>query len=239
MQRSVKVNGEIIDYTLIKTARASVEIRVLPNEIRLFAPQSYPLRRADQLVRDKADWIAQARRRFTEYEAREAALYPMTDGMPVPVEGRQYTLRVTYGTRSSAYQAGDELVIITPDTAPDKVREALRGYLIGRAQQRIRERLDHFIPLVGRAPGRVTIREQRTKWGSCSAKGNLNFNCLLMLAPEEVMDYVIVHELCHLRHMDHSKDFWAEVGSIDPAFKAHQKWLRDNGGALMARAHFL
>ncbi|MBR0462769.1 MAG: M48 family metallopeptidase [Clostridia bacterium] len=226
MQRSVKVNGEIIDYTLIKTARASVEIRVLPNEIRLFAPQSYPLRRADQLVRDKADWIAQARRRFTEYEAREAALYPMTDGMPVPVEGRQYTLRVTYGTRSSAYQAGDELVIITPDTAPDKVREALRGYLIGRAQQRIRERLDHFIPLVGRAPGRVTIREQRTKWGSCSGQGNLNFNWKLIMAPPEALDYVVIHELCHLYEFNHSPRFWERVSRYMPEYAVWRDFLR-------------
>ena len=226
MQRSVKVNGEIIDYTLIKTARASVEIRVLPNEIRLFAPQSYPLRRADQLVRDKADWIAQARRRFTEYEAREAALYPMTDGMPVPVEGPQYTLRVTYGTRSSAYQAGDELVIITPDTAPDKVREALRGYLIGRAQQRIRERLDHFIPLVGRAPGRVTIREQRTKWGSCSGQGNLNFNWKLIMAPPEALDYVVIHELCHLYEFNHSPRFWERVSRYMPEYAVWRDFLR-------------
>ena len=226
MQRSVKVNGEIIDYTLIKTARASVEIRVLPNEIRLFAPQSYPLRRADQLVRDKADWIAQARRRFTEYEAREAALYPMTDGMPVPVEGRQYTLRVTYGTRSSAYQAGDELVIITPDTAPDKVREALRGYLIGRAQQRIRERLDHFIPLVGRAPGRVTIREQRTKWGSCSGQGNLNFNWKLIMAPPEALEYVVIHELCHLYEFNHSPRFWERVSRYMPEYAVWRDFLR-------------
>lgn len=101
------------------------------------------------------------------------------------------------------------------------------------------EKLDHYSKLLGVTCGRVSVRCQKSKWGSCSAKGNLNFNCLLMLAPEKVMDYVIVHELCHLKHMDHSKEFWAEVESVDPAFKAHQKWLRDNGGALMARAHFL
>ncbi len=96
-------------------------------------------------------------------------------------------------------------------------------------------KLEHYSKLLGVRYGRVSVRSQRSKWGSCSAKGNLSFNCLLMLAPEEVLDYVIVHELCHLKHMDHSKEFWAEVESVDPDHKAHKKWLRDHGGALMAR----
>ena len=97
-------------------------------------------------------------------------------------------------------------------------------------------KLAHYSRLLNVEYSRVSVRCQRTKWGSCSAKGGLNFNCLLMLAPEEVLDYVIVHELCHLKHMDHSKAFWAEVESADPNYKAHRKWLKDNGGALMKRA---
>ena len=97
------------------------------------------------------------------------------------------------------------------------------------------ERLPGFAAKVGVEYGRVSIRRQRSKWGSCSAKGNLNFNCLLMLAPEEVLDYVIVHELCHRKHMDHSKEFWAEVERVLPDYKKSKKWLRDNGGALMKR----
>ena len=97
------------------------------------------------------------------------------------------------------------------------------------------EKLAKYSKLLGVSYNRVSVRCQRSKWGSCSAKGNLNFNCLLMLAPEEVLDYVIVHELCHRRHMDHSKEFWAEVESVCPEYKAYRKWLRENGGALMMR----
>lgn len=98
-------------------------------------------------------------------------------------------------------------------------------------------KLPAFAARAGVTYGRVTVRCQRSKWGSCSAKGNLNFNCLLMLAPEEVLDYVIVHELCHRKHMDHSKEFWAEVERLCPGFKARKKWLKDNGGTLMRRAN--
>ena len=83
--------------------------------------------------------------------------------------------------------------------------------------------------------GKVTIRHQKSRWGSCSSKGTLNFNCLLMLAPEEVRDYIVVHELCHLLHMDHSPKFWAEVARVMPHYKEPYNWLKQNEVALMAR----
>ena len=83
--------------------------------------------------------------------------------------------------------------------------------------------------------GRITIRCQKTRWGSCSPAGNLNFNCLLMLCPEDVRDYIIVHELCHRLEMNHSPRFWAEVEKQLPDYRQQQKWLRINGPALLAR----
>lgn len=97
------------------------------------------------------------------------------------------------------------------------------------------ERTAHFAQLVGVTYGRITIRTQHTRWGSCSAKGNLNFNCLLMLAPETVRDYVVVHELCHRKEMNHSKAFWAHVERVLPDYRTQRKWLKDNGAALMAK----
>ena len=83
--------------------------------------------------------------------------------------------------------------------------------------------------------GRITIRSQRTRWGSCSSKGNLNFNCMLMLCPDDVIDYVIVHELCHRKEMNHSPRFWQLVASILPDYKAPRRWLKENGPAILAR----
>ena len=96
-------------------------------------------------------------------------------------------------------------------------------------------RVAHFAPLVGVTYGRITVRNQRTRWGSCSSKGNLNFNCLLMLAPPEILDYVVVHELCHRKEMNHSPKFWAEVAKVMPDYKERQKWLRTEGSNIMRR----
>ena len=104
-----------------------------------------------------------------------------------------------------------------------------------QAAEDIPKRVARLAPIVGVSYGRITIRSQRTRWGSCSAKGNLNFNCLLMLCPEEVRDYVVVHELCHRKELNHSPRFWAEVAGVMPTYAQHRKWLKENGGALIAR----
>ena len=107
--------------------------------------------------------------------------------------------------------------------------------LADRAKDVIPQRVAHFAPLVGVSYGRITIRNQRTRWGSCSGKGNLNFNCLLMLAPPEVLDYVVVHELCHRKEMNHSPRFWAEVARVLPDYQQRRRWLKEHGGALVQR----
>ncbi len=104
-----------------------------------------------------------------------------------------------------------------------------------KASAAIPERVLYYAPLVGVDYGRITIRFQKSRWGSCSGKGNLNFNGLLMLAPEEVLDYVVVHELCHRKEMNHSSRFWAEVERVCPQWRSARKWLKDNGAALLGR----
>ncbi len=104
-----------------------------------------------------------------------------------------------------------------------------------KAAQIIPRRVQHYAPLVGVTYGRITIRNQRTRWGSCSEKGNLNFNCLLVMTPPEVLDSVVVHELCHRKHMNHSKEFYAEVYRVYPQYDKWNAWLKENGGKLMRR----
>ena len=117
-----------------------------------------------------------------------------------------------------------------PPYTPEDIRR-----LAEEAVRVIPERVKHFAPIVGVTWGRITIRNQKSKWGSCSAVGNLNFNCLLMDAPSEVLDYVVVHELCHRIHMDHSPAFWAEVARVLPDYEKQKRWLRTEGRKLTNR----
>ena len=113
--------------------------------------------------------------------------------------------------------------------------EEERSALRRQAQEDFEERTARFAPLVGVDYGRITIRSQKTRWGSCSAQGNLNFNCLLMLAPQQVRDYVLIHELCHRKHLNHSREFWEEVQRFCPDYRACKKWLKENQQQLIGR----
>ena len=107
--------------------------------------------------------------------------------------------------------------------------------LAEKALEVIPPRVEYYAGLLGVKYSKITVRNQKTRWGSCSSKGNLNFNCLLMLAPPEVLDSVIVHELCHLKEMNHSKRFYDEILRIFPDYYKHHAWLKENGDVLVGR----
>ena len=109
------------------------------------------------------------------------------------------------------------------------------GELTLRARQYIPKRVAHYAQIIGVEYGRVSIKHQRTRWGSCSNKKNLNFNCLLMLTPDEVIDAVVVHELCHIRQMNHSPAFYREVEQAYPEYERWNRWLKENGRRILAR----
>ena len=121
------------------------------------------------------------------------------------------------------------------DAAADPISPGQIRELADVALRVLPERCRYFAGIMGVSFGRITIRNQKTRWGSCSSNGNLNFNCLLMLAPPEVRDYVVVHELAHRKEMNHSPRFWKEVGRVLPDYRERIAWLKENGPAIMNR----
>ena len=121
-----------------------------------------------------------------------------------------------------------------PAPQPKFTQEEIEA-LARKALTVIPDRVRHFAPIVGVTYGRITIRNQRSRWGSCSGKGNLNFNCLLMLTPDHVIDYVVVHELCHRLEMNHSPAFWAQVERVLPDYRESREWLKEHEKELIGR----
>ncbi|MBO5283494.1 MAG: M48 family metallopeptidase [Lachnospiraceae bacterium] len=110
-----------------------------------------------------------------------------------------------------------------------RYRQAARDYFTKRCA--------YYRPFTGGSYTRITIRDQKTRWGSCSSTGTLSFNYRLMFAPPRVLDYVVVHELCHLTHMNHSRDFWDLVASVMPDYKQYKVWLKEHGQELNIEDH--
>lgn len=117
----------------------------------------------------------------------------------------------------------------------EKLTEEELNKLAKKALETLPTKVQHYAKQIGVTYGRITIRNQKTRWGSCSSKGNLNFNCLLMLAPEYVQDYIVVHELCHRKQMNHSQAFWLEVKRIMPDYQEAELWLKKQGQLLMRK----
>lgn len=128
--------------------------------------------------------------------------------------------------------------IIYLTEAETKRLEALERRYRNAARAQLERRVAYYHRLTGGRYTSITIRDQKTRWGSCSSRGTLSFNYRLIFAPPAVLDYVVVHELCHLTHMNHSKDFWNMVGTIMPDYAVHKKWLREYGNELTLE-HYL
>lgn len=120
------------------------------------------------------------------------------------------------------------LRMIEMEQQPKLSREDI-STLAEQAKLVIPQRVAYYAKAMDVDYGRITIRNQKTRWGSCSSKGNLNFNCLLMKMPTEVLDYVVVHELCHRKEMNHSERFWTEVEKVLPDYRSTRRWLKENG----------
>ncbi|MDF2892841.1 MAG: family peptidase [Clostridia bacterium] len=113
--------------------------------------------------------------------------------------------------------------------ATQEAAQHLKSWMTERAEEVIKKRTHEYSNLIDVSYNTIRIKDTKTRWGSCSSKGNLNFNFRILMAPEQVMDYIIVHELCHLKHMNHSKEFWNTVAQYMPQYEKQKEWLKVNG----------
>ena len=225
MKREIRFQGKKLEYTLIQAPRRDVLIQALEGNLtRVYAPKRMPLSEIDALVGRRAGEILSMQ--------RDLAPAPLRSGECVRVEGRPRRLRLERGTGESSLTE-TEWVLFCPDQENARqVRDRARSFLAEMALVRIRERLEVYAPRIGVSYGRVTVRNQRTRWGSCSAKGNLNFNWRLILAPEKCLEYVVIHELCHRREFNHSARFWDLVQRQMRDYQVWKDYLKKNGAGL-------
>jgi len=210
-------------YRIRRSPRARrIRVSVDNNgEIEVVLPRRSPERHAAEAVKELAPWI-ERRRRAVARVALEIARTPGT----VPYLGETLRLVPEPG-RTRVHRRGDALLVPEGDPRP-----ALERWYRRRAKAEIGPRLDAATQRAGSRYTGLTIRAQRTRWASCSSTGAMSFNWRLLLAPPEILDYVVEHEVCHLEVMDHSPRFWRLLASRSPDWRAHSAWLRRYGPTL-------
>lgn len=224
----VVLGGRAVPYTLVRNARSRhVRMTFTPEGLRVSAPTRLPQAEVDRAVASKERWLL--RHSDLLLPARPA---PLADGMSLPFLDGEVELGVRHAGRASVSFRPDEgrIVVATPDAG--QVRDLVeRGYR-RVAREWFAVQCDALGQALGVRPASIGIRDPRTRWGSCSSSGAVSFSWRLMMAPARVAEYVVVHELAHLVHLDHSPAFWGLVSDLRPDHRVESDWLRGNGGWL-------
>ena len=227
--------GDPIAYEIIRSSRKTADIVIEPDgRVLVRAPETTPDEGIEDIIESKRPWIYKnlaewrdlnATRVLREYRNGEGFLYL----------GRSYRLLLVADQadplllRSGRFRLRRDLVDKGEIPA---AKAAFRDYFIARGTERIAQRIHYFAPKVGITPSSIDVRELGRRWASCSPNGSLAFHWKCMMAPPRIIDYIVVHELCHYHHLDHSDAFWNEVDKIMPDFRERKEWLRKNGAAM-------
>ncbi|HLM09249.1 MAG TPA: SprT family zinc-dependent metalloprotease [Thermoleophilaceae bacterium] len=222
-----------VPYRIRRSQRARVaRILIDGDAVEVVVPSRFPLREVEPFVREKSAWIERTLRRQREAHA-EFPPARVEPGGFVPYLGERLGLHVDLEpgrVRAHVRRTAGELRVTLGD--PADLSSAVEAWYRRRARAEIEPRLDAAVERDGASYERLQIRAQRTRWASCSSNGTMSFNQRLLLAPPEILEYVIDHEVAHLEVLDHSRRFWALLGSRCPDWRRHEEWLRRHGHSL-------
>lgn len=214
--------------------RIIIRYRPVEHSIALTLPNYVSHRQGLSFIEERRNWIIS---RINEMSGRVA----FADGSVLPVAGVEHRISHVGGRGLVRAASGDPLapstkargILYVPGEA-EFVARRVREWLRQRAMEEIRAAVERKTPQLEKKPRKITLRDTSSRWGSCSTRGDLSFSWRLVLAPPAVLDYLVCHELAHLKYMNHSKQFWAQVAALCPDYEAHERWLNAHGQTLYA-----
>lgn len=225
---ALSLSGDLLTYSIATSARRRTTcVQVYPDgSVRVVAPHHADLREIRAFVVERQPWIAKQRLRFA---SRAPVVGELADGATLPFMDEALTLRLSRHARPGVVRDGADLFLAADNR---DARALLIGWYRAQAAAHVPLRIARYADGVGRSPQRIHIRDQKTRWGSCSPRGTISINWRLLLAPLEILDYVVVHELCHLLQPNHSPRFWREVERVLPHYLYLRRRLHDIGPTL-------
>lgn len=239
LESQMELAGKTIAYQWRKSARRrTVTLTIDPERgLVIHTPRRFAQKRVEQVMREKAQWVL---KHITQMETRREASSAFTwqAGSLLPFRGGQLPLafRPRPAKRTQVALEENQIVVLHHQGAPPEkeadIQKILEKWYRQQAENHLEKAVEAYRFVVGASPAGMRVRAQKRRWGSCSAKGMLNLNWRLVLAPPEILEYVVVHELCHLLELNHSHRFWAHVARTMPSHATHRAWLREHGQSL-------
>lgn len=233
MGDSEYIEGSGFIAEVIRTNRIkSADVRVEDGAVSIVVPKDLDGDRITQILDDNRQWIKN--KIYLHRDAMPVSSKDYVSGESFTYLGRNYRLKVNRGHFKPVKLVQGRLVVTVPNGTeqPHMIRNALVRWYKHHAEQKLREKAKRYAVIIGVEPTDVGIKTFKSRWGSCSAKGKIDFNWKIILAPNRMVDYVVVHELCHLKHHDHSPKFWKEVERVVPDYAECKTWLRSNSSIL-------
>ena len=222
MGRTIAIGNPPIDVTFRKSGRArrmTLRVSRLDGRVTLSMPSCVREQDAAEFAQSRETWLRAAL-------GEVATPCTVTHGAVLPVEGREIRIVTARRQRGASLQGG------TLRVRQDRPGRAAQAFLKAMARDRLSQAVDTHAHRLGHKVAALTLRDTRSRWGSCTAEGRLMFSWRLIMAPPEVLDYVAAHEVAHLRHLDHSPAFWGVVQELCPEYEEYRRWLRGNGPEL-------
>ena len=231
--RESRLGDAVVGYEFKRGKRRTIGFRVGPEGLAVSAPRWVPLYEVEAALQEKADWIV---RKLDETRANQASQersrIEWRDGARLPFMGEHIQVLLDPAhdfDAAGAQRVGPHLRVALPHSAaPEQIRDAVQAWLMRQAKTIFTERLDHFAPKVQVQWRRLSLSNASTRWGSACMDGSIRLNWRLVHFNQAVIDYVVVHELSHLRVMDHSPRFWETVGAVVPDYPELRKLLKDH-----------
>ena len=222
------------DVTVIRSdRRRSATFRVDQSGVSFRVPKEIGHQKIVELVEKKTPWI----RKKLEYAASltPPRLLDFENGDPIPYLGKTYCLKVQVGDYPHVELVGEDILVSVVEqhlTNSLYIQLVLERWFLDEAAILLAERLDFYAPIVGVRPTGMQVKAYKARWGSCKMDGQIQFNWRLIHGPVDVLDYVVVHELCHILQHNHSAAYWSEVARVMPDYEVRRKWLSQNGNTL-------
>jgi len=231
------LDDQTVPYAVKHSSRAKhvrLEVR-LNRGLIVVVPMSYDMEELPDLLRKKRRWILGKLSKYGRVPPL-AAEKELKSGDSIPYLGRYLKIVTRHNpVTADSVRLEKNRLLVNLNTRNGRLNLVLEWWYRQQAERLIKKRADELCPRLGVTYSRLTVRGAKTRWGSCSRKGNLNFNWKLMMAPEPVINYVIIHELAHLKEMNHSKNFWKLVAEHCPKWRNHRKWIKGHEVELAAK----